>query len=61
MAQLNSAAERLDEQLGDTALYEEASKERLKEVLKEKGEVERRLAEVEEQWLEASEELEELS
>ncbi len=58
MAGLTEQGEKLDALLGDAEIYEEANKDRLKELLQQKGETDRRLAEVEEQWLEASEELE---
>ncbi len=48
----------LEEQLADTRLYEEARKDELKRQLADKAHADQKLAEIEEAWLEASEELE---
>ena len=48
----------LEEQLSDTALYEESAKQELKKLLDRQAELSRMAADIEEQWLQASEDLE---
>ncbi len=48
----------LDEQLADSSLYESASKQRLTELLKQKGQIDHELEAVELAWMEAGEALE---
>ena len=56
--QLSVQSEKFDEQLADTALYEDVNKARLTALLKQKGQVDAELEQVEEQWMEAGEALE---
>jgi ATP-binding cassette subfamily F protein 3 len=48
----------LEQQLAEPELYSDANKERLKQLLQEKGGTDQSLSEVEERWLSLSEELE---
>ncbi|HEY9148678.1 MAG TPA: ATP-binding cassette domain-containing protein, partial [Gammaproteobacteria bacterium] len=61
LEQLQQQQGELNTQLAAPSLYEAASKEQLKSLLQQKGQVDAELAEVEEQWLRQSEELEQLS
>jgi len=55
---LNRRKARLEEELGDTSLYEDGGGEELKRLLAEQGEVKKRLDHEEARWLEAHDELE---
>jgi len=50
--------EKLEQQLADNALYSEENKQKLKELLEQQAVISKNLAEIEEQWIIASEELE---
>jgi ATP-binding cassette subfamily F protein 3 len=50
----------LQAQLGDLSLYDDANKAKLAKLLQEQGDLQRRVAEAEEQWLHTSDELEQL-
>ncbi len=59
--QLDTLTTRRDEieaQLADSEIYSDENKEKLKQLLQEKGELDTTLSDAEEQWLELSEELE---
>ena len=58
LEKISRESDRLEAQLADSSLYESGSAARLTELLKQKGQVDRRLAEIEQQWLEAGEALE---
>lgn len=58
MDKLGSQRDGIESQLAEPDIYSDDSKEKLKQLLKEKGEADTALAEAEEQWLELSEELE---
>lgn len=60
MEQLSTQQEDLESQLAEPALYEAPQKDELKKLLIEKAACDQQLAENEEQWLEANEELEDL-
>jgi ATP-binding cassette subfamily F protein 3 len=51
----------LEEQLSDASLYDDANKAKLAKLLQEQSDVKRRVAETEEEWLQGSHELEQLS
>ncbi len=55
---LSAEQEAIDTQLADGAIYNEENKEKLKQLLQEKGKVDQALSETEEQWMTLSEELE---
>ena len=55
---LSAQSAAFDEQLADASLYDEANKAKLTDLLKRKGRVDSELEQVEEQWMEAGEELE---
>jgi len=55
--QLTGQQQQMENELADPAVYEVGAKARLTTLLADKGRVDRRLAEVEEQWLELSEQL----
>lgn len=57
---LQSQKAELDEKLADTALYDEANKQQLTELLKKQAELVKSIADTEENWLTALEELEAL-
>jgi len=58
MEKLNKHKAELEQQLADPAVYEAASKDRLKDLLLQQAQVDRELGGVEERWLTLSEELE---
>jgi len=58
MAQLHGEQQTLNTALADPASYDDANKARLKNWLLRKGETDRELAEVEEEWLALHEALE---
>ncbi len=63
-AQLEKVQSKLDEQeqmLADTSLYEAKQKDKLQTVLSEQAQCKQQLAEIEENWMEKLEELEELT
>lgn len=55
---LSAQSESYDEQLADANLYDEVNKSKLTALLKQKGQVDTELEQVEEQWMEAGEALE---
>jgi ATP-binding cassette subfamily F protein 3 len=55
---LGGKRDTINAKLADPEIYNEANKEKLKQLLREKGEVDQSLSETEEQWLELGEELE---
>lgn len=59
--QFQEQLEELETLLADTTLYEDAAKERLKQTLQQQARIEKQMAETEEAWMQASEELEQLS
>ncbi|MCL6271179.1 ATP-binding cassette domain-containing protein [Sansalvadorimonas sp. 2012CJ34-2] len=59
MDKAQSGLASLEEQLGDSSLYEESSKLKLKELLEKQAKLVQESNTIEEQWLQASEELEE--
>ena len=59
MDQLNQEKGDLDNQLSDSALYQDSEKEKLKQLLLRQGELQQQLGEVEERWMEVCEQLEE--
>lgn len=61
LTQLNTALEDVEQLLADPALYSEQRSSELPGLLQQQGELKNQLSECEEQWLEASEELESLS
>jgi len=61
LEQLSDEKESLDHELSQATIYEEQNKVQLKELLAKQIEISQRLDQVEEQWMEVSEELEELS
>ncbi len=61
MEQLHGEQTRLHDELLDSALYEDAHKNRLKELLLRKAQVDKELEEIEGEWLEAQEALETLA
>ncbi len=60
MEKLHAAQTRLHDELLEPALYEDANKNRLKELLLRKSEIDRELIMLEEEWLELQEQLESL-
>ncbi len=60
LARLTADRTRIGEQLADPALYGDAGKDRLRALLREKGDVDKRIERDEGEWLETSEELETL-
>lgn len=58
MDTLTDEKEKLEELLADSEIYEEKNKEQLKELLQKQAKVTQSLDEIEEQWMELSEELE---
>ncbi|MGM0593836.1 MAG: ATP-binding cassette domain-containing protein [Pseudomonadota bacterium] len=58
MEQLQTRQSELEQQLADPTLYSDDSRDRLKSLLQEKGNIDTRLTETEEQWLELGETLE---
>jgi ATP-binding cassette subfamily F protein 3 len=58
MDKLGSQRDAIESQLAEPDIYNEDNKDKLKQLLQEKGETDTFLAEAEEQWLELSEELE---
>jgi ATP-binding cassette subfamily F protein 3 len=61
MTEVNQALETVREQLGDTDLYTEDNKHILADLLKREGELKTRAEELDEQWLEQQQMLEELA
>lgn len=61
MQQLQEAAAALETKLADEAIYQPENKSRLQDILTEKAKIDQTLPSVEENWLELSEEIEELS
>lgn len=61
MDQLQAEVSRLELELGDPALYQPENKERLNQLLQDKGQLDKRSQEVEEAWLQQVEQLEEAS
>ena len=59
MDQLQAEVRRLELELGDPALYQPENKERLNQLLQDKGRLDKRSQEVEEAWLQQVEQLEE--
>ncbi len=55
---LSEKRDSLDAQLADSELYSDDNKEKLKQLLREKGELDQSLEQAEEQWMELGEELE---
>ena len=60
MERLSADKDKVEQQLADTALYSEENKQKLKEILEQQTLTVKGLAEAEEQWMTASEELEAL-
>jgi len=60
MEQLHGEQNRLHDELLEPALYEDANKNRLKESLLRKAQVDKELEEIEGEWLEVQEALEAL-
>ena len=58
MARIQQSADEIEQQLADNTLYEEQGKERLRDLLQRKGELDTQLATAEEAWLSAAEALE---
>jgi len=58
MAKLSDRQQELEQALADTGLYTDARKAELRQLLEEKAQIDRKLTSAEEQWLEASETLE---
>ena len=58
IATLETQKTKLETALTDPTLYEDSNKNKLKELLREQGEISRELSQLEEQWLELQEELE---
>ncbi|MCK4951397.1 MAG: ABC transporter ATP-binding protein, partial [Gammaproteobacteria bacterium] len=61
MEKLNTEKDGLSEQLASNALYEDENKSQLNDCLAQQGKVIQALQDIEEQWLAASEELENLT
>lgn len=61
MSQAQSALSEIENQLGDSSIYEEANKARLAELLQKQGTLKQSLEQLEEQWFEQSSALEEAS
>ena len=61
MEKLHSEQTRLQSELAEPALYEDANKNRLKELLLRKAQVDKELADIEGEWMEAQEALEEIA
>ncbi|HET7922480.1 MAG TPA: ABC transporter, partial [Gammaproteobacteria bacterium] len=61
MERLNAEKIRLETVLADTGTYEESNKELLTESLKKQAQVNGRLAQVEERWLDVHAELEQIA
>lgn len=57
---LNAEQQAIEEQLADTAIYEEANKAKLQTLLQQQAELQKQLADVEERWMEAQEELDDI-
>jgi ATP-binding cassette subfamily F protein 3 len=55
---LQQRSEVLQMQLADSGIYQQQRKQELRQLLEEKGEIDAGLAETEEQWMQALEELE---
>jgi ATP-binding cassette subfamily F protein 3 len=53
----NDEKQELHERLADSDLYDDQNKDRLKEILERQSQLEKALQEIEEQWLQASDEL----
>jgi ATP-binding cassette subfamily F protein 3 len=60
MEKLHSEQTRLQAELAESAIYEDAHKNRLKTALLRKAQVDKELADIEGEWLEAQETLEAL-
>lgn len=60
LEKLGEQKKALEAALSDTSLYEDANKDRLRDVLRQQTDVTKALAETEEQWLEASDALEKM-
>ena len=58
MEKLNEALSTLEMQLADTALYTDANKDKLKDLLQQQADLKTQLEETEMQWFDASEQLE---
>ncbi|MEQ8314907.1 MAG: ATP-binding cassette domain-containing protein [Gammaproteobacteria bacterium] len=54
---INKALKKLEEQLADSSLYDDANKTKLTEILQKQGELKSELAEIEEDWMEIMEKL----
>ncbi|MDX1334368.1 MAG: ATP-binding cassette domain-containing protein [Gammaproteobacteria bacterium] len=61
MQKVNQRLEEIEKQLAQPEIYEEASKDQLQSLLKERGELGQTLQEAEESWMQSSEELEALT
>ena len=61
MEKLHSEQTRLQSELAEPALYEDANKNRLKELLLRKAQVDKELADIEGEWMEVQEALEEIA
>ena len=61
MEKLHGEQSRLHDELLEPALYEDANKNRLKELLLRKAQVDKELEEIEGEWLETQEALEALA
>ncbi len=60
LGRLNDQRQALHEQLSDSSLYEEQNREQLKTLLAQQADIDRQLEAVEEAWLKAGEELEQM-
>ena len=58
MEQLNKTLSSIDAQMGDASLYDTANKDKLKSMLNQQMECKKRLAVIEEEWMEKQEALE---
>jgi ATP-binding cassette subfamily F protein 3 len=54
---INKALKKLEDQLADSSLYDDANKAKLTEILQKQGELKSELAEIEEDWMEVMEKL----
>ena len=61
MQKVNQRLEEIEKQLAQPEIYEEASKDQLQSLLKERGDLGQALQEAEESWMQSSEELEALT
>jgi ATP-binding cassette subfamily F protein 3 len=61
MQRVNQRLEEIEKQLAQPEIYEEASKDQLQSLLKERGDLGQTLQEAEESWMQSSEELEALT